>query len=56
MVSDLIPTLRNVVRTLDKETHNTNWVALINENNDKLMTQIEARKTRKANEKEEVLK
>ncbi len=48
MIKDLLPTLRTIVRTADQGAA-LNWVALINEQTDKVMTQIAARRTRKEN-------
>ena len=46
LVADLIPTLRNVARTAD-EGADLSWIGLINEQTDRVMTQVAARRTRK---------
>ena len=52
LVSDLFPTLRNVVRT-SKEGTNLDWAKLIDEQTEQVMIQIAARRTRKSNEEED---
>ncbi len=52
LVNDLIPVLRYIVRTADKDT-DLSWAALINEQTDKVMAQVAARRTRKENGEEE---
>lgn len=52
LVADLIPTLRNVARTAE-EGADLSWMELINEQTDRVMTQVAARRTRKNTQEEE---
>lgn len=53
LVADLIPTLRNIVRTAD-EGADLSWTGLINEQTERVMTQVAARRTRKSGEEGDI--